>query len=71
MDRDLLQKLNQRIQDQEPSRVGPGAPDEYVSPKVVVYDGDDFIRSLGPAQACSPSPVPEEEELTRKSKPFY
>jgi hypothetical protein len=30
------------------------ADDEYLPPEVVVHDGDDFVRELGPAQACSP-----------------
>lgn len=28
----------------------------YSTPKLVVHSGGEFIRKLGPAQACSPSP---------------
>ena len=27
---------------------------EYEAPKVVTYSGDDLLKELGPAQACSP-----------------
>ncbi len=37
-----------------PEAVGPAEP--YEPPRLVVHDGDDFVRSLGPAQACSPAP---------------
>ena len=45
-----------------PARVAPDGiglmNDDYVPPEVVVHDGDEFVRALGPAQACSPSPSP-------------
>lgn len=28
----------------------------YFSPKLVIHNGTEFIHTLGPAQACSPSP---------------
>ena len=28
----------------------------YKTPKLVVHSGSEFVRKLGPAQACSPSP---------------
>ncbi len=28
----------------------------YKAPKLIVHSGSDFVRKLGPAQACSPSP---------------
>ncbi len=28
----------------------------YKSPKLVVHSGSDFVRKLGPAQACSGTP---------------
>ena len=28
----------------------------YLAPRVVVHGGAEYIRKLGPAQACSPSP---------------
>ncbi len=28
----------------------------YEPPQLIVHDGDEFIKGLGPAQACSPTP---------------
>ncbi len=28
----------------------------YKTPKLVVHSGSEFVRKLGPAQACSPNP---------------
>lgn len=39
-----------------PADASPRVAEEYVAPKVVVLDADEFVRSLGPAQACSPAP---------------
>ena len=33
------------------------AAEPYEAPEIVVHDSDEFIRSLGPAQACSPTPI--------------
>ncbi len=30
---------------------------EYEAPKVITYTEEEIIEILGPAQACSPSPV--------------
>ncbi len=30
---------------------------EYETPKVITYSEEEIIEILGPAQACSPSPV--------------
>ena len=68
MERDLLEKLEQQANNQETPRSSVAEADEYVPPKVVVHDGDDFIRLLGPAQACSP--VSEEDELITRIQPF-
>jgi hypothetical protein len=29
----------------------------YKAPKLVIHSGSDFVRKLGPAQACSGSPA--------------
>lgn len=69
MDSDLLKKLSRRIGDDKPSAVETSHSDGYVSPQVIVHDGDEFIRSLGPAQACSPTIV-DEGELSSLMNPF-
>ena len=41
-----------------PGPAGAAEPAEpYQPPRLIVHDSDEFIRSLGPAQACSPSPI--------------
>lgn len=32
-------------------------PKKYEAPTVIVHDADEFIATLGPAQACSGDPV--------------
>lgn len=37
-------------------RIGGKNKPAYLAPKITLYSGSDFLRKLGPAQACSPSP---------------
>ncbi len=32
------------------------AEEAYSPPTILIHDADEFVRSLGPAQACTPSP---------------
>ncbi len=47
---------NDRVKDKKPKNEKRR---NYQPPRIIVHDADEFIKSLGPAQACSPSPMPE------------
>ena len=48
------EQANSTTEDQ-PSAADSAEP--YEPPEIMIRDSDEFIRSLGPAQACSPSPL--------------
>ena len=43
--RDLESKLDEKSKKTAP---------EYETPKIITYNGDQLLKELGPAQACSP-----------------
>ncbi len=45
MEKDLKERL---------TKDGEKSLPKYEAPKVVTYSGDDLLKELGPAQACSP-----------------
>ncbi len=58
MKNEVIKKLSPQSPpgNENPSQLEEDQPQRYIPPKLIVHDGDEFIKSLGPAQACSPSP---------------
>ena len=51
-----MKKIRKTKVAKESEHVFDGKKQVYTTPKLVVHSGADFVRKLGPAQACSPSP---------------